>query len=90
MFQPELLTWAFKFLLPPLWVLAWFMNLDNIKSTILFILTLCFGLIRAYFWVHRAWHNKRMRELEREEKEQNAKSLKKFRDLENDEYRQQP
>lgn len=61
-----LLKW---FGLPCLYIYAWIANLDNIKSTILFIAALIMTLTRFFFWIRRAMQSERMRELEIKEKE---------------------
>lgn len=93
MFSSEIATWMFKILLPPTWILAWIVNLDNIKSSILFIVALVFGSIRFYFWADKALHQKRMRDLDRLDrqddrdiKKDNKRVLKKWDDEEGDEY----
>lgn len=52
------------------YILGWASNLDNVKSTILFIVGLLMALIRFYFWIIAAQQRRRIRELEIKEKEQ--------------------
>ena len=61
-----LLTGSFNIML---YILAWFANLDNIKSTILFIVALCMSLYRFYRWAIRDGQNKRLKDLTIQEKE---------------------
>ncbi len=48
----------------PLYIYAYIVNLDNTKSSILFIVALCITLIRVYYWVVRTKQNGRLKELE--------------------------
>lgn len=69
MADSKVVMFLLKFILPPLYIFAWLSNLDNIKSTILFIFALLFMMIRMYFWIIRARQNNRMRELDILERE---------------------
>lgn len=53
----------------PLLGISWLANMDNIKSSIIFIVSLIMVLIRFYFWVVRARQNKRLKDLEIMERE---------------------
>lgn len=52
-----------------LYVFAWFANLDNIKSSILFIVALCMSMYRFYRWGINSIQNKRLKDLSIQEKE---------------------
>ena len=52
-----------------LYVFAWFSNLDNTKSTILFIVALCMSMYRFYRWGINSIQNKRLKDLFIREKE---------------------
>lgn len=69
MAESKALILLFNILWPPLYFIAWFSNLDNIKSTILFIVALVMGMVRFYFWVIRTKQNNRLKELEIMERE---------------------
>jgi hypothetical protein len=69
MAESKALLFVLNMLWPPLYVFAWLTNLDNIKSTILFIVALIMGMIRFYFWVIRATQNRRLKDLDIEERE---------------------
>lgn len=63
-----------------LYIFAFISNLDNTKSTILFIVALLMSMYRFYRWAITSWQNKRLKDLtirEREltliEREQEAK-----------------
>ncbi len=56
----------------PLYVYAWVINLDNAKSTILFIVALSITLVRFGFWIQRAMHNNRLKQLDIMAKENEA------------------
>lgn len=64
MAEGKALIFLFNMLWPPLWVFAWLSNIDNVKSTILFIVTLVAGMIRFYFWMIRSRQNKRLKDLD--------------------------
>ncbi len=64
----------------PLWIVAWVTNLDNTKSTILFITALIMGGVRFYFFAKRqsqllekGRQESRMRELDLKEREHKTK-----------------
>lgn len=59
-----------------LYIGAWFANLDNIKSTILFIVALAMSMYRFYRWAINSRQNKKLKDLEIDRKR-----------LENEEYR---
>lgn len=52
-----------------LYALAWFSNLDNTKSTILFIVALIMSMYRFYRWALNSMQNSRLKELAIREKE---------------------
>lgn len=52
-----------------LYIFAWFANLDNIKSTILFIVALGMSLYRFYRWAITSRQNKKLKDLVIREKE---------------------
>ena len=69
-YQQITYTGATKFLLSfiswvgfPMLGISWFINMNNIKSTIIFISSLAMVLIRFYFWIVAAKQNRRLREL---------------------------
>ncbi len=64
MLLPESVMWLLKIITPPLWIWMWIQNLDNIKSTIIFIVTLGMGLILFYFRIARIRRNNRKIDLE--------------------------
>ena len=56
----------------PLYVYAWLINLDNTKSSILFIVALIITLIRFGFWIKRALDNNKLKQLEITDRENDA------------------
>lgn len=52
-----------------IYVFAWVANLDNTKSTILFIAALGMSLYRFYRWAINSWQNKKLKDLSIYEKE---------------------
>lgn len=73
MAESKALIFILNMLWPPLFVFAFLANIDNIKSTILFIVALSMGMIRFYFWVIRATQNKKLKDLDIKEREQELK-----------------
>lgn len=71
MAESKVVLFLLNTLWPPLYVWAWISNLDNIQSSILFIVALIMGMIRFYFWMIRAAQNKRLKDLEIYEREKN-------------------
>lgn len=59
-----------------LYLSAWFANLDNVKSTILFIVAISMSMYRFYRWGINSRQNKKLKDIEIER-----------RSLENEEYR---
>lgn len=47
-----------------LYIIAWFANIDNTKSTILFIVALGMSLYRFYRWVINSKQNKKLKDIE--------------------------
>lgn len=70
----------------PLLGISWIANMDSIKSTIIFIVSLCMVLIRFYFWVVRAAQNKRLKDIEILERERDLRINRTIEDEERDEY----
>ena len=52
-----------------LYIGAWFANLDNVKSTILFIVALCMSMYRFYRWAINSSQNKKLKDIEIEKKQ---------------------
>jgi len=52
-----------------LYLFAWISNLDNVKSTILFIVALSMSMYRFYRWAINSWQNKRLKDLAIQERE---------------------
>ncbi len=48
MLIPESVMWLLKITIPPLWVWVWIDNFYNVKSVILFIITMIIGSIMGY------------------------------------------
>jgi hypothetical protein len=69
MAESKALMLILSILWPPIYIFAWLSNLDNIKSTILFIVALIMGMIRFYFWIIRTRQNNRLKELDILERE---------------------
>lgn len=69
MAESKALIFILNLLWPPLYIFAWVSNLDNIKSTILFIVALIMGAVRFYFWVISAMQNRRLKDLDIKERE---------------------
>lgn len=57
----------------PLCFISFLQNLDNVKSAILFLLALCFLMIRMYFYVVWAKQKTRKNELELKQMEKDLK-----------------
>lgn len=66
MAESKVILLILNFVLPPLYVYAWIINLDNTKSTILFIMAVFFASVRFYFWVIKEKQMRRKREMELE------------------------
>ena len=52
-----------------LYISAWFANLDNTKSTILFIVALCMSMYRFYRWDRTSKQNERLKEIDIRQKD---------------------
>lgn len=53
----------------PLLGISWLANMDNIKSTIIFIVSLLMVMVRFYYWVETAKQNRKLKSLLIEERE---------------------
>lgn len=69
MLESTVISWLLKFLVPPLWVLVFIQNLDNIKSTILFVLTVVAGMWRLWRGHITSKQNKILKDLQIREKQ---------------------
>lgn len=56
----------------PLYIFAFISNLDNVKSTILFICAVLFFMVRTYFYIIKSKQQVREKEFDLKEKELNA------------------
>lgn len=56
----------------PLYIFAFISNLDNVKSTILFICAVLFFMVRTYFYIIKSKQSVREKEFDLKEKELNA------------------
>ena len=74
MAESKIALFILNMLLPPMYIYAFIVNIDNIKSTILFILALIFSCVRFYFYVIKEKQMTRKRDMELE---QQAKDLSK-------------
>ncbi len=69
MAESKIVFFILNMLLPPMYIYAFIVNIDNVKSTILFILAVIFSSVRFYFWVLKEQQMKRKREMELEQQE---------------------
>lgn len=65
----ESLGLILKIFLPPVYILAWWDNLDNVKSTILFIIALIGACIQIFHKAYTNWQNRRIKRMDIEERE---------------------
>lgn len=70
----------------PMLGISWFANMDNTKSTIIFIVSLCMVLIRFYYWIVRARQNRRLKDLEIMERERDFRVNRTIEESEEDEH----
>lgn len=47
-----------------LFIAAWFANLDNAKSSILFIVAMCMSMYRFYRWAINSRQNKKLKDID--------------------------
>ncbi len=59
-----------------LYISAWFANLGNIKSSILFIVALSMSMYRFYRWGVNSMQNKRLKDIEIEKKKLENEALR--------------
>jgi hypothetical protein len=62
-----------KWLVPPVAVFAWIINIDNVKSTILFILAVIGMMIQIYHKLITNRQNRRLKDLDIKERERQLK-----------------
>lgn len=62
MLEPTVITWLFKLLMPPLWLYTLYLNLDNWKGHILFIMTVSIGMWRWWRAHINSVQNQRLKE----------------------------
>lgn len=65
----EGLLTALKWLVPPIYVTAWIVNLDNVKSTILFILAVIGGAFKLYHTIVTDRQNRKLKEMDIKDRE---------------------
>ena len=64
MAHSKMLAILLNFVGVPLYIYAYIVNMDNIKSTILFIVALIITMLRTFFWIIRVQQNNRMKEIQ--------------------------
>jgi len=73
--EAKIIMWILTGVGLPAYVLAIFVNINNYKSDILFLIGGSFVLIRIFFFILRQLHLYEMRKLELKEKRHNVKQL---------------
>ncbi len=53
MAESKMMLLLLKIIIPPIYIWAWIINLDNTKSTILFIGAMIMAMVRFYFFARR-------------------------------------
>lgn len=75
--ESKLALWLINIVLPSGYGLAILLNIDNVKGIILFIIAVLYGLARLFFYIVKQNQERRMRELDIQERQKKIAGIRK-------------